>query len=481
MAINTPVKAYKEMASRWELPLTLWGGTSAMREAAKEYLPKLPEENHDAYLARVNRSFLFNVYRRTILTTVGNAFTNNITVSGIPDELKYLEWNANGQGQSLTEHAAELFEDILIFGKCHNFVDFPSTDIQAVSYAEYQQMGLRPFFARVSPVNLIGWDIGFNNGYEEIRHIRISDSEIRITDDWCEEEREIIRLITPESISTFARNFSGVAAADGAWNELTNTPNELGYVPLQSAYANKKGTFVADPTLEDLAWLNLQHFQSASDQQNILHIARVPFLLAKGFDENKADNLTISINNMVVTDNKDASISYIEHGGNAIDSGREHGKDLEEQMNRSGAEILFNKTVARQTTSNRKIDQAEALSVSQRSLRSIEQMLEQCFLVAADWMDIPRNFEPVVNIGADLELAQEPNPISSFVELCTTFKIKPEVMLEEGKRRGIFAKHLTVNDIKLIEKELGTETTTQLVNQAADGNEPEAQQTESEN
>jgi len=32
----------------------------------------------------------------------------------------------------------------------------------------------------------------------------------------------------------------------------------------------------AKPPLLDLAWLNVEHWQSASDQSNILHVARVP-------------------------------------------------------------------------------------------------------------------------------------------------------------------------------------------------------------
>jgi len=228
MAINTPTRAYKEMASKWQLPLALLGGTPRMRQECKQWLPQLPDESDEVYRIRVERSFLFNVYKRTIVSMVGNAFSSNITVSGIPEELEYLEWNANGQGQSLTEHAAELFYDILVFGKCHNYVDFPSSNIERVNYAQYKKMGLRPYLARISPVNLIGWELSYNNGFENIEHIRISDVDVRIDEDFCEEEREIIRLVTPEYIRVYGRPFASVKNNDaGDFKIITEVPTKL--------------------------------------------------------------------------------------------------------------------------------------------------------------------------------------------------------------------------------------------------------------
>lgn len=477
MAINTPTKAYKEMAKKWKLPLALWGGTQRMRDECKEWLPQLPKESDELYKIRVSRSFLFNVYKRTIISMVGNAFTNNVSVSGVPDELGYLEWNADGQGKTLTEFASELFQDRLLFNKAHVYVDFPTTDIQRVSESEYKSLGLRPYFARISPINIIGWEYGYNNGFLNLNHVRITDQDTVVNEDWCEEDREIVRLITPESITTFATPFSGLTISndDAGWDIIDNVDNALDYIPLQTA-----GDMYAEPLLEDLAWLNLQHFQSSSDQHNILHIARVPFLLGTGFDEKEVENMTIAANEMVVSSNKDADIKYVEHTGNAINAGRTHGKDLEEQMQRSGADILFSQSIARQTASARKIDQAESLSVAMQLIRSIEQVIEQSYLVAADWLDIEEPFEPEVNIGTDLNLAEEPNPIQGFIQLCQFMGFDAELALEEAKRRGLVAKYLTVNDIELMEQNV-EQAEANLTADISATNQPEPEQSREDN
>ena len=454
LAVDTRSKAYNEMLAKWQLPLALLGGTNTMREQSSIWLPKMPDEDEQVYNLRVKRSFLFNVYSRTIESMVGNAFSSNITLSNIPDKLQYLEWNATGSGESLTEVAAKLFRDSLIFGKCHSYVDFPDTEIDRVSQVEYDQMGLRPYIARISPISLIGWDLEYNNGFENINHVRLVDEMVLLNDNFEEEYYEVIRVVYRDRIVTYKRPKGLTQAATGKqWEEAATIPNTLGYVPLQTGYANKTGTFTANPTLEDLAWLNLQHFQSSSDQSNILHIARVPILLGVGFNEKDSESVTLAANQMIITDNKDATIKYVEHTGQAIAAGRQHGKDIEEQMHRAGAEILFSQSVARQTATARKVDQQQALSVSQQSLRSIEQMLEQAFYVAADWLDYEEPFEPTVNIGADLDLADDPNPINSFIELSKYFGLSPEAALEDAKRRGLLAKHITLKDIDILERE----------------------------
>src|SRR5690554_406379 len=121
MAISTPSIEYAKMAKKWELPEALIGGTQSMRDGETLWLPQEPNESDEAYLVRLNRTFLFNVYKRTIDSLVGIAFSNNVTVEGIPKELDYLEWNINGEGQSLTELGSKLFHDTLHYGKAHAY------------------------------------------------------------------------------------------------------------------------------------------------------------------------------------------------------------------------------------------------------------------------------------------------------------------------------------------------------------------------
>lgn len=469
MAVDTPSKQFISMMGKWELVLDLLGGTPVMRERATKWLPQEPNESNEAYEVRLNRTFLFNIYKRTVESLVGSAFNRNIEVNGVPEELEYLEWNANAEGQSLTEFAAKQFHDNLVYGKSHIYVDFPEVDTSGMNNAEFQALELKPYFARMSPTSVIGWKHEYQNGFEQLKRVRVREDKLEEDEETYEQKYvTYVRVITDERIQVFHNEGgsaayisdpsprSNVTAKAGGYKQISDYENYLGEVPMTTAYSNKLAPFVSEPPLADLAWMNLCHYQSSSDQRNILHIARVPFLLGTGFEDGEVENVTVSANRMVLSTNESANIRYVEHTGQAIASGRQDLKDIEEQCARLGAEILFSKSVARQTAEARRIDQAEALSVVQTVIRSIEQSIEMAYKFAGRWLELPEEAtdEISVNIGVDLEMPVEPNPVEAIAKLQEVFGLSDEKLLEEAKRRKLVAPHLTVADIDVVRKQI---------------------------
>lgn len=469
MAISTPSIEYAKMAKKWELPEALIGGTQSMRDGEHLWLPQEPNESDEAYLVRLNRTFLFNVYKRTIDSLVGIAFSNNVTVEGIPKELEYLEWNINGEGQSLTELGSKLFHDALHYGKAHVYPDFPIVDgIENMTYIRFKELGVKPYIARVSPTSVIGWKHTYLNGFADLEHVRILDSYYEEDELFEQVVVNQVRYITKDRIQVWESRGALVgqqvtktgivlpattsSQGNSGWELVEDRPNDQGQVHLLCAYANKQSPFVAYPVLEDLAWLNLCHYQSSSDQRNILHVARVPFLLATGFTEDDMDNVTLAANRMVLSESENANIKYVEHTGQSIQAGQTDLDKLEQQMSKVGAEVLFSKSISRQTLGGRKIDQLEALSVTQVALRSVEQMLEQAYLVCGKWLNLPE-FSPNINIGADLELPDDPNPIQSLIQLQELLNMDEDTLLDEIKRRKILAAHVKKESLDIKDRE----------------------------
>jgi hypothetical protein len=100
------------------------------------------------------------------------------------------------------------------------------------------------------------------------------------------------------------------------------------------------------PPLLDLAFLNVKHWQSQSDQDNILHVARVPILAIIGADED--DQIKIGQQAVKVPLNGD--IKFVEHTGKAIEAGHDSLEKLELQMIQTGAELLVMKPGQRTAT-----------------------------------------------------------------------------------------------------------------------------------
>ena len=64
----------------------------------------------------------------------------------------------------------------------------------------------------------------------------------------------------------------------------------------------------------ELGHLNVEHWQSSSDQQTILHVARVPLLFVIGVET----PLTIGADSLITASNPGAELKFVEHSGAAI-------------------------------------------------------------------------------------------------------------------------------------------------------------------
>lgn len=445
--VASPSILYQEMYRKWELPETLWGGTQAMRVAGTKYLPQQPKESDTAYTNRLARTFLLNLYKRTITTVSGLAFIKPVVVNNVPSELEYLEFNVDGTGRNITEFAYDLAVTCLHLGLVHTMVDFPSTgEMGDMSYGNFQDQGFRPFFTMIHPTRLVGWKTDKDSSFPRLTQIRIVGQRMEDSDisEWQEKVVDIVYVIDDDVTQVFRFD----PESDSTEILEAVYPHTIGKIPLLTAYSNKVDFMIGEPPLEDLAYVNLAHYQSSSDQRNILHVARVPFLLGTGFEEGELENTEIGANRIILTTNEGANIKHIEHTGQAIGAGRTDLKDLEAQMGMLGADLLISKSVSRQTATARRMDQSESMSVLQLTLRSIEQMLEQCYQLAGEWMGIDAS-DVSISIGDDLSAISEPNPTNALIALGQTGLLTEEQIVDEAKRQGILSSYFKLaNDRK---------------------------------
>jgi hypothetical protein len=216
-------------------------------------------------------------------------------------------------------------------------------------------------------------------------------------------------------------------------------PFTLGEIPLVTAYAEKTGFLTSKCPLEDLAWLNLRHWQSSSDQNNILHVARVPIFFGRGFEEGELNSVTFGAHRGISTTNGNADITYVEHSGKAIGSGEKDLDRLENQMHRAGADLMVSKSVSRQTASARQTDRAESMSVAQVVVVSLERMLENVYELAGKWIGVDAS-EVSIRIGEQFAM-NDPNPTDSLLKL----NLSDEDLKRELVRRGIITDQVEIS------------------------------------
>lgn len=437
-AVAKTSAAYDRMAEAWKLPRTLMGGTRAMRRAGTAYLPQEPAESDEAYKNRLNRSTLFNAFRRTVNGITGKVFSKDpALMDDVPAQI--VEWSEDIDlmGRNLPVFASEVFKDGTQTGISHILVDMPSGD-PARTQAEERASGRRPYFVQIRAEDMIGWKTETINGKETLTQIRFREHVTVDDGEYGEKVEERIRVLWRDHFEVW-RKKEKAAQTDDQWELVDSGVVTLGEIPLATFYAARTGFMTAEPPLEDLADLNVAHWQSSSDQRHILHVARVPILFGKALNETDAEGKPIQIgpNRMVTSSDAGGDLKYVEHGGAAISSGRQDLVDLEDRMRMMGMELFMHQQSGGVTATGRAIDSAEANSQAKAMALSLKDALELAMVYMAKWAALGDNGGSV-NVNTDFGISlQGSQEVQALLNARMAGEISRTTFWAELKRRGL--------------------------------------------
>jgi len=290
--------------------------------------------------------------------------------------------------------------------------------------------------------DVLGWRTTTLGNQTVLAQIRILESvrEPEPEDEFAENVIEQVRVLDRTEAGVQVRIFR--QARSGDWQlydgpTLTGLP-EITVVPF---YAQRSGFFTGRPPLEDLADLNVAHWQSSSDQRNILHFARVPILHASGRDSEEGP---IAISAGVATTSRDpqAKMEWVEHSGRAIEAGRQDLKDLEFQMQALGLQLLV---ASNETATGAALDAAKETSSLAMMADSLQDALEQAIGYMARYAGLDGDVTVTVNkdFGVSQMGAQE---MQAMLMAVNTGNMSRETFLAEMARRGMLRPDLSPAD-----------------------------------
>lgn len=433
--VNDTSLAVVAMAEGWAKIDALCGGTDAMRTAREKHLPKFPREDEESYDYRVKTSTLFNGLGRTVENMAAKPFAEPVTFTDIdPAPALWLE-NIDLCGNNLTVFAHNLLTAGLKYGLTHILVEYPATTDEEgkplyVTKAAEDAAGVRPYMVHIRPQQILGWKSEKTaSGAEIPAMVRIMECVEEPDGDFGTKSIPQVRVLTPGRWATYRKG------EKDEWPLYKQGPMSLDFIPLVTFYTRRTGFMTATPPFKDLADLNIKHWQSSSDQDSILHTARVPILAITGITDE--DNIVIGAKSALMLP-IGAEAKYVEHTGAAIDAGRLSLQDLENQMRAMGAELLVETQVSTTATQNN-IEDGEAKCQLQMIVQGLEDTLDQAIdimhqLVKLEYkgnLDVYDDFAP----GA---MMQSAGPfILSLVQLVNAGLLSKEDAFEEMQRYGI--------------------------------------------
>lgn len=462
--------AREVMGDKWALPNALLGGTMTMREAGRTYLPQETAEKDPAYKVRLHRSFLLNAYRDAVDSTAGKPFSKEVTFGDTtPEEIQALAKNIDLRGRTLTQFAADMMKTGWHYGLAHFMVDFPQMDV-IPTQAQVKAENIRPYFVSVNPEHVLGWRSTRINGVETLTQLRIREDTVEPSGEFGEAVVCRIRVWTLnfEVVGNGVPEIKAVVRwqlyrEDGqkVWvSDGEGSLEKMDRIPFVTFYVARTGFMTADPPLEDLAWINLAHWQSSSDQRNILRFSRHAQLFGAGIEESEIKNsIAFGANFALFAKNANAKLEMVEHSGTAIGAGQADLVALEEQMVIVGLTPQLKRTGSPTATAVA-LDTATSDSPLVASARHAEQALEAGFDFAAKWMEM-EDVENDVSIAEEFGLSLRSSEyIKTLIESRKNGDISRETFLEELRRLGVLSETFNIQrEMQRIESETPTPPT----------------------
>ena len=438
--VRTPSADYDRMSRNWDLPRALMGGTQAMRRKGRVYLPQEPGESDGAYQDRLNRTTLFNAFRKTVKDMLGRIFAKPIVLGeDVPEILKDYSENIDLAGRNLDTFAFEVAKDAMQLGVSFILTEMPPALGDGATRADEIAQGRRPYLVHVKAEDLIGWKSALVNGRETISQVRIVERVGAPDPGNPFEDREVeqVRVLAPGAWTVYRKPDPD----KDEWTVHDAGPTSLREVPLVPIYFNRTGFLTAEPPLQDLADLNVAHWQSASDQRNILHVARVPLLFGAGFSPD--DALVVGAGTMARASDVNAKLVYVEHSGRAIGAGRDDLKDLEARMQAMGLQLLVSQP-GRTATGEVRDDVKETSPLAMMA-HALQDGLERAFGFMAAYEGLGEDAGGSLTVNRDFGLAANGGTDrQTLVDAARHGLLTHETFLNELKRRGVLADDLDV-------------------------------------
>jgi hypothetical protein len=429
--------AVEKMARAWDVVGPLLEGTTAMREKSTALLPKWPRETPENYAARLSSATLYPAYARTVSTLAGKPFSRPVTLSEDMDEqIKTLLENVDREGRNLDAFSAELLECALGYGMAHILVDYPVAP-KTRTKAQEQELSLRPYMVLVRPTQLLGWRIEDTGRLVLLRYME----KVTVDDgDYGAKEIDQIRVLTPGKWELW-RKTEDVKQTQGIWTLHASGATTMQDIPFVTVYGRRVGNMVSRPPMMELAHLNVKHWQSQSDQDNIMHIARVPILTVAGV--NDTFELVLGSNSAVKLP-VGATMAYTEHSGNAIGAGKISLDDLKEEMRQSGAEMMSVRP-GPTTRIEAAGDASSSMSDLQRVVLGAEDQLDVAIKYMGQWIGVEKtgNVTLFNDFGV---LASAETSASIIMQAGTAGVLSKQTTFDELKRRGMVSPDIDWND-----------------------------------
>jgi hypothetical protein len=423
------------MSEDWLLLRSIMGGTPEMRNQGETYLPKYDGESDTTYENRKKRSVLTNYLEDAVRNAVSLPFRKDILVGeNVDDDIKELFKNIDLVGNDITQFGRLTMDDGGLMGLAFILVDFSKNETDGTLKAE-GDAALRPYWTLIKADDVLACYTEIVGDREKVYHFRYKETITRIDEEYVETVVERVRVYKPGEWEIWEKD-------KGEWKMVDSGPMTITEeVPVVPVFCGKRlNGFRVRPLFIDLAYKQVEHWQSASDQRNILSFARFPMLACSGTGTTMQDaEITVGPSRVLTTEQSDGKWYYVEPKGDAIEAGRKDLENLKEEMRILGLQPIVGK-YQNVTATSRALDETRVYSAVQVLAMNLEDALIRATDFTERWLGREPTPDKEIHVNRDFNLSiRDTAEVDSLIRSRITGEISRRTFWEELQRRGTLA------------------------------------------
>jgi hypothetical protein len=414
------------MEPGWLLIEQMMKGTRGIRQGHRKFLPQFPRESDESYDNRLQKSVLSPFTKRLELMLAGMLTRKPVRLTDVSDVVTEQLFDVDLQGNDLQQWLFNTARVALRYGHVGVLVDAPAAG----------QNG-RPYWVSYSPREILGFRTEIAEGEQKLTMLRLAETITVPDGKYGEKNVERVRVLTPGAYEIHEKD------EKGDYNIVDEGRTSLSEIPFAVAYANRTGVLESMPPLDDIAELNLQHYQVSSDLSNILSVSAIPLLAIYGFPQS-AEEISAGASEALALP-ESARSEYIEPSGNSFDAQFKQLEQIENKINGLGLAAVLGAKLVGETAEAKRIDRSQGDSTMMVVAQQMQDMIDNCLRFHAEYMQESVAGSSQVNrdfLGQRLE----PQEIQSLLQLYTAGTITQETLLNELANGDVLSEDFDIEE-----------------------------------
>lgn len=333
VSTQSPRIAYLEQQR--QLVRTIMGGTFAMRQAGKTYLPQHPAESDGVYNTRLQKTFLDNFVGLAVDKASGKLFAKPVKVDDAPTQFDGILDNIDRQGQALHPFIMGVAKQAFIDGISYVMADMPRTD-GVKTLADEKAAGVRPYAIHIKPQSVLEIVTGMVAGSETITRLRIME-EITTQDGWEYATIQQVRVWYREPTGLVRWELYRQDAKSKKWSRFDSGDTTFKQIYLVPFYTNRAGFMEGLPPFQDIAESNLEHWQWKSEHAHALSMCCFGMYTAAGVPDDW--KMEVGPAKCQVSNNPDTKFGILETTGTGVTLAADTLKAIESRIETAGVNL----------------------------------------------------------------------------------------------------------------------------------------------